>query len=120
MRRFPTILAAGLKKAWKRPVALLVCVVLLVTAVDMALMAAHRSHQTACQVSLADTLHPFHPDAVGVSAADQPISTGATASPQVTGWGLFPLRWSTFTLPFGTEDGGRTNLRQYLTRLRSR
>jgi hypothetical protein len=120
MRRFPTILAAGFKKAWKRPVILLVCVVLLVTAADLALMAAHRSHQTAHRVPLADALRPFHLDAAGASAADHPFTTGATGSPQVTGWGLFPLRWSTFTLPFGAEDGGRMNLRQCIAGLRSR
>ena len=113
MRQFPTILAAGLKKAWKRPVALLVCVALLVTAADLEMMAADRSHQTAYRVSLADALRPFHLNAAGASAADHPFSTGATGSPQVTGWGLFPLRWSTLTLPFGSEDDGRMNLRQF-------
>ena len=120
MRRFPTILTAGLEKAWKRPVALLACVALLITAADLAMMAAHRSHQTAHRVSLVDAIRPSHLDAARASAADHPFSTGATGSPQVTGWGLFPLRWSTLTLPFGAEDGGRTNLRPCLTGLRSR
>jgi len=120
MRRFPTILTAGLEKAWKRPVALLACVALLITAADLAMMAAHRSHQTVHRVSLADVPRSFHRGAAGASAADHPFSTGATGSPQVTGWGLFPLRWSTLTLPFGAEDGGRTNLRPCLTGLRSR
>ena len=106
MKRFPKILAAGLNKAWKRPVALLVCVALLVTAADLALMAALRCRETAHRASSADALRPFHLDAANASAADRPFSTGATGSLQAAGypWNLPLPRWSSFTLPYG---GGR-------------
>jgi hypothetical protein len=106
MKRFPKILTAGLSKAWKRPLALLVCVTLLVTVADLALMTALRPRETAHRASSADALRPFHLDAANASAADRPFSTGATGSLQAAGypWNLPLPRWSSFTLPYG---GGR-------------
>jgi hypothetical protein len=120
MKRFPTILATGLNKARKRPVALLVCVALLVTVADLALMAAHRFHKTAHRASLADAVRPLHLEAASASAADHPLPAETTGSVPLVGWIDFPLRWPRFALPFGTEEGDRTDLRQCFADLPSR
>jgi hypothetical protein len=114
MKQFPTFLTAGLNKARKRPLALLVCVALLVTAADLALMAVHRLSKTANRARLADAVRPFHFDAASASAADHTTPAGATGIRQTGGWGLFPLRWSSFTLPYGAEEGRVTDPRRYL------
>jgi hypothetical protein len=111
MKRFPTILATWLNKARKRPVALLACVALLVGAADLALMAAHRFHQTAHAPRLGEAIQLFHLDGASASAADHPFSAEATRSSQPVGWIDFPLRWFRFTLPFGPQESGRTDLR---------
>ena len=111
MKRFPIILAAEFNKARKRALAILVGVALFVTAADVALMAAYRSHVTAHRVPKADALRLLHVDAASASAADHPFPVEATGSPQVLrGWIDFPLRWFRFTLPFGAEASSRTNL----------
>jgi hypothetical protein len=97
-------------------------VALLVTAADLALMAALRCRETAHRASSADALRPFRLDAANASAADRPFSAGATGSlpaPEIY-WYTFPWRWSSFTLPYGGEEGGPTDTRQYLTGLPGR
>jgi hypothetical protein len=120
MKRFSMILVAGLNKARKRPVALLVCAALLVAAADLALMAAHRFRQPAYRASRHDAARPLHLDAPSASAADYPLQAEPTGSLPMIGWIDFPLRWPRFALPFGTEEGGRTDLRQCFADLPSR
>ena len=120
MKRFPTILAVGLDKARKHPVALLVCVALLVTVADLALMAAHRFYKTAHRASMADAVRPLYLDAASASAADHPLQAEATGSVPLVGWIDFPLRWPRFALSFGTEEGRNTDLREQLRGLPSR
>jgi hypothetical protein len=121
MKRFPKILAAGLEKARKRPLAFLVCVGLLVAAADVALVGADRIRQTANRTRLADNVRLLHLHAASTSAADYPFPAAASSSPQMmSGWIDFPLRWFRFTLPNGDEEGGPTDLRKYLRGLPGR
>lgn len=108
MKRLPTILAAGLNKARKHPVAILVCVALLVAAADLALMAAHRFRETAHPARLAHALGSLHLDAAGASGPNHPFPAEASGSMHVVKWRSLLPRWSTFTLPFGAEEGSRT------------
>jgi hypothetical protein len=111
MKRFPTTLAAGLNKGRKHRLALLVCVAVLVSAADLALVAAHRSREMAHRAQLVDALRPFHlnaANAASASAADHLFPAEATDSPQVVGWRPWLPGWLSYTLPHGAEEGDPT------------
>jgi hypothetical protein len=132
MKRFPKILAAGLNKVLKHPLALLVGVALLVAAADVALVSAYQIRQEVNGGPRADALRPLHLDAASASAADHPITAEATSSlpPGMDwkdccwrpggSWTPFWLRWSSLTLPYGAEEGSPTDVRQYLAELPGR
>jgi hypothetical protein len=119
MKQFPTILAVGHNKARKRPLALLVGVAVLVSAVDLALVAVQQYRELAHRASVADAPRPMHLDAANASAADHSFAAEKTAIPPTAGWIDFPLRWFHFTMPYGDEKGGPSNLGKYLPGLPS-
>ena len=112
MKPFHTILATVLNKAWKRPLVLLVFLAVLVTSTGVVLLAVDRFRAPSNRAHQTDAVRPFRFDLASSSAADHPFPAKATEALQVRGgWGILPLRWSSFALPYSAEDGACPRIR---------
>jgi len=112
MKPFHTILATVLNKARKRPLVLSVFLAVLVTSTGVVLLAADRFREPSNRAHRAGAVRPLHFDGAGSSAADHPFPAKASEVLQVRGgWGILPLRWSSFALPYSAENGACPRIR---------
>jgi hypothetical protein len=84
---------------WRRPLALLVTLALVVTAAGLALEVAYKAVDAARQAQRAESLRPFGRVTLRATAAHRLVATNATDSLPAVGWSIRLPGWPSFYLP---------------------